>query len=212
MTETRGYDSLDLDQFNEDSRYKFLTGSVVPRPIALVTTLSESGVLNAAPFSQFVIISVTPPLLGIVAHDAAEQQVFAAAPGAYKDTVRNILANKEFVINTVSESMALQVQECATPFPPDISEVDEVGFHTLPSEVVAPARIAESQIQFECRLHRTVPFGDGHSKTTLVVGEIVRVHCAEGVLDGHRVLHNVLRPLGRIAGRNYCRTEDVVSV
>lgn len=212
MTETRGYDSLDLDQFSEDSRYKFLTGSVVPRPIALVTTLSETGVLNAAPFSQFVIISVSPPLLGIVAHDAAEQQVFAAAPGAYKDTVRNILANREFVINTVSESMALQVQECAHPFPPDVSEVATVGFHTLPSEVVEPPRIAESKIQFECRLHRTVPFGDDHSKTTLVVGEIVRVHCAEGVLDGHRVLHNVLQPLGRIAGRNYCRTEDVVSV
>jgi flavin reductase (DIM6/NTAB) family NADH-FMN oxidoreductase RutF len=212
MTATRGYDSVDLDTFSEDNRYKFLTGSVVPRPIALVTTLSETGVLNAAPFSQFVIISVTPPLLGIVAHDATERQVFAAAPGAYKDTVRNILANEEFVINSVSESMALQVQECAHPFPPDVSEVDTVGFHTLPSDLVKPSRIAESQIQFECRLHRTVPFGDGHSKTTLVVGEVVRVHCAEGVLDGHRVIHDALRPLGRIAGRNYCRTADIVSV
>lgn len=209
---TRHYEALDLAEFSEESRYKFMTGSVVPRPIALVTSLGETGVLNAAPFSQFVIISVSPPLLGIVAHDAHQVATFSAAPGVYKDTVRNVMANGEFVINTVTETMALQVQECAFAFPPDVSEVEQVGFHTIPSVKVAPARIAESLIQFECRLHRLVPFGDENSKTTLVVGEVVMVHCADGLLSGHRIDHDKLKPLGRIAGRSYCRTGDVIQV
>ena len=208
----KDFESVDLHEFNEDNRYKFLMGTVVPRPIALVTSLGENGVLNAAPFSQFVVISVSPPLLGIVAHDATNVALFAASPGTYKDTVRNILATKEFVINGVTESMALQVQECAHPFPPDVSEVEKVGFQTVPSELVAPPRINESLVQFECRLHRTVSFGDETSKTTLVVGEVVKVHCAHGLVAGHRVDHQKLKPLGRIAGRSYCRTHDVVEV
>jgi flavin reductase (DIM6/NTAB) family NADH-FMN oxidoreductase RutF len=212
MNVRSSYETLDLNEYSEESRYKFLTGSVVPRPIALVTTLSENRILNAAPFSQFVIISMTPPLLGIVAHDADQVATFAAAPGTYKDTVRNILANGEFVINSVSESMALQVQECSVSYPPDVSEVEKVGFHTVPSIKIAPPRIRESLIHFECRLHRTVPFGDGHSKTTVVVGEVVATHCAQGLLSGHRIDHQKLKPLGRIAGRSYCRTGDVVQV
>ena len=206
------YEKLALQEFDEESRHKFLTATVVPRPIALVTSLSPDGVLNAAPFSQFVIISVTPPLLGFVAHDAASAQSFAASPGEYKDTVRNVLETKEFVINTVSEDMAPQVQQCSHPYPPDVSEVAEVGFHTLPSQMVAPARIAESRIQFECRLHRTIQFGDAESKTTLVVGEVLLVHCAEGVRSGHRVEHHKLEPLGRVAGRSYCLTRDLDQV
>ena len=103
---TDAFDAVDLNDFIEASRYKFLTGSVVPRPIALVTSVGKSGVLNAAPYSQFVIVSVTPPLLGIVAHEGEHSQ---------KDTVRNILETGDFVINTVSERMANQVQQCAEP-------------------------------------------------------------------------------------------------
>jgi flavin reductase (DIM6/NTAB) family NADH-FMN oxidoreductase RutF len=208
----RAYESLDLHAFSEESRHKFLTASVVPRPIALVTSIGKNGVLNAAPFSQFVIISVTPPLLGFVAHDATEVQSFAASPGAYKDTVRNVLASGEFVINSVSEGMAAQVQECSVAYPSDVSEVERVGFHTIASVKVAPARIAESRIQFECRLHRTVQFGGASSKTTLVVGEVVVAHCAKGLVSGHRVDHVKLDPLGRVAGRAYCRTRDLLVV
>lgn len=202
-SELATFDSVDIGALTEESRYKFLTGSVVPRPIALVTSLSEGGVLNAAPFSQFIIISVSPPLLGIVAHDTST---------GYKDTVRNVLASGEFVINSVSASMAEQVQECSVPFPPDVSEVEEVGFHTLPSSVVSPARIAESPLHFECRLHKAIPFGYDDSKTTLIVGEVVLVHGAEGVISGHRIDHEKFNPLGRIAGRAYCLTKDVVHV
>jgi flavin reductase (DIM6/NTAB) family NADH-FMN oxidoreductase RutF len=197
------YSQLDLSRFAEPDRYKFLMGTVIPRPIALVTSLSREGVLNAAPFSQFVVISVTPSLLGFVAHESED---------GLKDTVRNVLESGEYVINTVSERMAAQVQECSKSFPRLVSEVAEVGFHTLPSTLVRPSRIAESPVHFECRLHRTAEFGDEGSRTHLIVGEIVAVHCAEGVVSGHRVSHQAINALGRIAGRSYCRTGEKFDV
>jgi flavin reductase (DIM6/NTAB) family NADH-FMN oxidoreductase RutF len=197
------YSQLDLSHFAEPDRYKFLMGTVIPRPIALVTSLSHEGVVNAAPFSQFVVISVTPPLLGFVAHESED---------GLKDTVHNVLESKEFVINTVSERMAAQVQLCSERFPRSVSEVAEVGFHTLPSTLVRPSRIGESPVHFECHLHRTEEFGREGSRTYLIVGEIIAVHCAEGVVTGHRVSHQAMNALGRIAGRSYCRTGDKFDV
>jgi flavin reductase (DIM6/NTAB) family NADH-FMN oxidoreductase RutF len=137
------YSQLDISQFDEADRYKFMMGTVIPRPIALVTSLSRDGVLNAAPFSQFVVISVTPPLLGFVAHEGEH---------GLKDTVRNVIECGEYVVNTVAEPMAKRVQICSENFPPSVSEVAEVGFHNLPSNFVRPGRIAESSVHFECRL------------------------------------------------------------
>jgi flavin reductase (DIM6/NTAB) family NADH-FMN oxidoreductase RutF len=197
------YSQLDISNFSEAERYKFMMGTVIPRPIALVTSLSSEGVLNAAPFSQFVVISVTPPLLGFVAHDAED---------GLKDTVRNILKSEEYVINTVAESMAAQVQACSQNFPPSVSEVEEVGFHTLPSAFVQARRIAESPVNFECRLHQTIRFGQQGSQTNLIVGEIIATHCADGVVSGYRVSHQAMNSLGRIAGRSYCRTGEKFDV
>ena len=129
------YLSLDMLTYSEEDRYKFLMGTVIPRPIALVTSLNEDGVLNAAPFSQFVVISVSPPLLAFVAKERTD---------GLKDTVRNVLASGEFVINTVTERMAEQVQQCSNDYPPPVSEVELVGFHPIPSSIVRPSRIAES--------------------------------------------------------------------
>lgn len=193
------YDQLDPLSLDHDQRYKFLTGSVVPRPIALVTSLGSGGVVNAAPYSQFVIIAVDPPLLGIVA---------GQGPRGDKDTLVNIRERGEYVINTVPESLAIQVQQCAIPYPPEVSEVDMVGFGLAPSTIVAAPRIRESRLQFECRLHRLVEFGT--HKTTLIVGEVVLVHAAPGILNGYHVDHGALEPLGRIGGRRYCRTNETI--
>jgi flavin reductase (DIM6/NTAB) family NADH-FMN oxidoreductase RutF len=176
-----------------------MMGAVIPRPIALVTSLSRDGVLNAAPFSQFVVISVTPPLLGFVAHEGEH---------GLKDKVRNVIESGEYVINTVAEPTAKQVQICSENFPPSVSEVAEVGFHTWPSNFVRPDRIAESSVHFECRLYRVFEFGHEGSHTHLIVGEIIAVHCADGMVSGHRVSHKAMNSLGRIAGRSYCRTGD----
>jgi flavin reductase (DIM6/NTAB) family NADH-FMN oxidoreductase RutF len=126
--------------------------------------------------------------------------------------VRNLLESDEFVINTVAEPIAEQAQVYADNIPPSISEVDEVGFHTLPSTFVRPARIAESPVHFECRLHKTVEIGNRGSGTHLVVGEVIAVHCADGAVSGHRVGHQAINALGPIAGRGYCRTGDKLDV
>jgi flavin reductase (DIM6/NTAB) family NADH-FMN oxidoreductase RutF len=195
------YDAVDLCALDHGGRYRFLTSTVVPRPIALVTSINSSGVLNAAPFSQFIIITYDPPLLGFVVHQG---------PDGVKDTLKNVRESREFVINTVSEKMAVKVQRCAEPFPPSVSEPAEVGLLTIPSLTVRPERIADSLVQFECRLHSTVDFGDPIA--TLVVGEISLAHVSHTVVDGRRINHAALDPLGRIAGRSYCRTRDVVHV
>src|ERR1700751_4974645 len=126
------YSQLDLSHFAEPDRYKLLMGTVIPRPIALVSSLSGEGVLNAALFSQFVVISVTPSLLGFVAHESEN---------GLKDTGRNVLESGEHVINPVSERMGAQVQECSKSFPRSVREVPEVGFHKVPSPLVRPSRI-----------------------------------------------------------------------
>jgi flavin reductase (DIM6/NTAB) family NADH-FMN oxidoreductase RutF len=199
----RAYESIDINGYVEEERYKFLTASVVPRPIALVSSTATSGIVNVAPFSQFVIICVTPPLLGIAVHHAADRR---------KDTLTNISKAGDFVINIVSEEMAMQVQQCSDPYPPDVSEAEEVGFHVMPSQQIRSPRIAESALQFEFKTHRIIEFGKPGSFATLVVGEVVLVHCVSGMRNGHRIDHAQLKPLGRIAGRSYCRTHEIISV
>jgi flavin reductase (DIM6/NTAB) family NADH-FMN oxidoreductase RutF len=121
------YLSLNILTYPEKGRYEFLMGTVILRPITLVMSLNEDGVLNAAAFSQFMIISVSPPLLAFVAKERTD---------GLKDTVRNVLASGEFVINTVTERMAEQVQQCSNDYPRQVSEVALVGFHPIPSSII----------------------------------------------------------------------------
>jgi flavin reductase (DIM6/NTAB) family NADH-FMN oxidoreductase RutF len=183
-------------------RYRMLTGTVIPRPIAFVTTLGLGGVVNAAPFSQFVIIAVDPPLLGFVVGERD------TGP---KDTLVNALREKEFVINTVPEDMAAAVQLCAEDVPPEISEPEMAGLSLAASTIIRTPRLAAAKVQFECRLHQRITFG--RRTATLVVGEVVLVHHAAGLIqrDG-KVDPDAYAPLGRIAGRNYCRLSDRFSV
>ena len=147
-----GHDRLELDGLTRQERYKLLTGSVIPRPIAFVTTLNADGGINAAPFSQFIIIAADPGLLG-----------FSIGPGPArraKDTLVNVRRTGEFVINTVPEELAVAVQMCADNEVPGENELDLAGLTTVPSEKVAPPRVAQTLIQFECGLERIVEFGN----------------------------------------------------
>ena len=193
------YEAIEPQEFPYPLRYKLFTGSVVPRPIAFVTTRHTDGHINAAPFSQFIIIAVEPGLLG-----------FSVGPSqrGEKDTLANVRKHPEFVINCVSEPLAEQVQICSEDFPPQVSEVNETGLHLLSSERIAVPRIAESPIQFECKLHSITPFGASH----LVVGSVVLMHAVKGLVTDCRVDLQAYAPLGRIAGRNYCKIRDVIAV
>jgi flavin reductase (DIM6/NTAB) family NADH-FMN oxidoreductase RutF len=197
-----GYDRLELDGLTRQERYKLLTGSVIPRPIAFVTTLNEDGGINAAPFSQFIIIAADPGLLG-----------FSIGPGPArreKDTLVNVRRTGELVINTVPEELAVVVQMCADNEVPGQNELDLAGLTTVPSEKVAPPRVAGTLIQFECRLERIVKFGN--APNLLVVGRIVLMHARHGLVDNYRVDAAACRMLGRIGGRSYCRVREFIAV
>ena len=182
-----------------EATYKLLTGIVVPRPIAWVTTLSPEGRVNLAPFSAFTFVSNKPPMVGINVGRKA---------GAMKDTGRYIHAMREFVVNIADESMIEPLHLSAIEFAPEISEVEELGLETVPSRAIRTPRLAAAPISMECRLHRTVAFGDTGSE--FMVGEVVLFHVRDGLSEGGKVDTGKLRPICRIGGPNYAKLGEIV--
>jgi len=182
--------------------YKLLIGSVVPRPIALVSTLSAEGVPNLAPFSFFNAVCSNPPivLFSTVVRDS----------GQAKDTLRNVEATREFVVNIVSEDFAEKMNACSGDYPPEVDEFAVSGLTPVKSDVVAPARVKESRISMECRLERIVRFGDGKpGNGNTIFGEVLLFHVADGVIDNFRIDPRALRPVGRMGGPQYIRASDI---
>jgi flavin reductase (DIM6/NTAB) family NADH-FMN oxidoreductase RutF len=177
--------------------YKLMIGSIVPRPIALVSTLAVDGHANLAPFSYFTAIASDPPTLCF-----SPGRRFADAQR--KDTLANIEARREFVVNVVTESMVAAMNETATDYPPDVNEFEVAGFTPLPSHRVAPPRVKESPIHMECRLYDIVHINiDRPGGGSLVIGEIVLFHVDDGVYEEGRINFQKLNPLGRLAGDYY---------
>jgi flavin reductase (DIM6/NTAB) family NADH-FMN oxidoreductase RutF len=195
------FDHVDLSALNRAQRYKLLTGAVIPRPIAFVTTLGPDGIVNAAPFSQFVILAVDPGLLGVSV---------GPRDGGRKDTLVNIEASREFVINMVPEGWEQAVQRASMDHPPEISEVKLLGLETMPSLQVKPPRLAGSKIQFECRLEQILLFGD--APNSLVVGKVVAMHIRFGLATDCKIDPKAYSPVARIGGRNYVRFGDILEV
>jgi flavin reductase (DIM6/NTAB) family NADH-FMN oxidoreductase RutF len=189
-------------ELSPDRIYKLLVSTVMPRPIALVSTLNADGGLNAAPFSFFNVFSNAPPLLviGIEGNKRADGQ-------PHKDTARNIAARGEFVVNLVSHAMAVPMVACAIDFPAGVSEFDQAGFTPRASKQVAVPGIAESPVSFECRLFNTVSLPFNRS---LVTGEIVHLHVADSAIDDKlHVDPDALDLIGRMHGAGwYTRTRD----
>ncbi|MBE0616184.1 MAG: flavin reductase family protein [Burkholderiales bacterium] len=193
------YEEINPGSLDRAHRYKLFTGTVIPRPIALVTTLGELGQVNAAPFSQFVIVAVDPGMLG-----------FSIGPGPRgdKDTLVNVRREREFVINTVTSPLAQIVQHCGEDMPPDVSEVEVTGLGVLPSVHVRAPRIAQSRVQFECRLERIVEVGSAPNH--FVIGEVLLVHIEKGLHEDCRIDTRRYDPIGRLGGRNYSRLGDII--
>ena len=194
------HDAVDLATLTRGERYNLLTGSVIPRPIAFVTTLGANGTVNAAPFSQFVIVAVDPGLLGIS---------IGPRPGGPKDTLTNIVETREFVINIVPDHWAGIVQEAGEEHPAATSEVELLGLATAPSVRVRPPRLKDSPVQFECTLERVVEFGSAPNR--FVVGHIALMHVRSGATRDFKIDPRAIAPLARIGGRNYVRLGEIVS-
>lgn len=189
-------------ELSPDRIYKLLVSTVMPRPIALVSTLNADGGLNAAPFSFFNVFSNAPPLLVIGIEGSKRDD---GKP--HKDTARNIIARGEFVVNLVSYAMALPMVASAIDFPEGVSEFTEAGFTPRVSKQVAVPGIAESPVSFECRLFDTMSLPFNRS---LVTGEIVHLHVADNAIDDKlHVDPDALDLIGRMHGAGwYTRTRD----
>jgi flavin reductase (DIM6/NTAB) family NADH-FMN oxidoreductase RutF len=191
---------FDMESLPPQDRYKILTASVVPRPIAWVTTRSRAGAVNAAPFSFFNAMGSDPPtvVLGIVPRE-----------GRLKDTAANIQETAEFVVNLVSEANAEAMNVTCIDAPPDIDELQLARLTPVPSRSVAPPRIGESPVSFECRLLASLVTGPLQS---LVVGRVVCAHVDDAfVLDAKRchLDTGAMRLIGRMHGSGvYVRSTD----
>jgi flavin reductase (DIM6/NTAB) family NADH-FMN oxidoreductase RutF len=197
----RGGKALKIDPHNFEGFNRVLTGVVVPRPIAFVSSMSAAGLVNLAPYSFFNAVAYDPPTI-----------VFSSSRHAgdkQKDTLANIEETGEFVVNVVVDAIAEAMNRTAAEYPTGVSEFAIAGLTPLPSDLVKPPRVAESPVNMECRLNQVVPIGQGSHQHGLVIGEMVLLHIRDDIIQGHRINHQKLQPTGRLAGNMYCHTADV---
>ncbi len=180
--------------------YKILIGSVLPRPIAWVSSVDAAGNPNLAPFSFFTVASVQPPILCF--------SPLRKADAAEKDTLRNVRATREFVINIVSESLAARMNQTSGSYGPEVDEFDIAQLARRASRCVRPPSVADSLVNFECKLHEIVSLGTGPLAGSLVLGEILSIHVAERIYRDGRIDTATLAPIGRLAGNEYATVSD----
>jgi flavin reductase (DIM6/NTAB) family NADH-FMN oxidoreductase RutF len=190
---------IDPATLERRQRYRLLTSTVTPRPIAWISTRGKDGSLNLAPFSFFQALCGTPPLIML---SIGQRQ------GRPKDTLRNIQEIGEFVINIVTEALAEKMNLSSGEYTADVDEFALTGLTPAPSEVVCAPRVAESPINLECKLTQFVPL-EG-SDYSIVVGEILRWHVADGLLTPDGLVDTArLRPLGRLGRDEYVKFGEV---
>lgn len=197
MTPTTDIAAVDLAA---EQSYRLLTGLVVPRPIAWVTSLSAAGVLNLAPFSHFTFVSPKPPLLAISVGRKGD---------TYKDTATNILRTEEFVVHIADSTLLGPLHESAEEHPPEVSEAEVLGLATAPSLHVRVPRLQATPVAMECRLRHCIEFGETRSR--LLVGEVMVFRLRADLLDNGKVDTRRLDPVGRIAGPNYTRLGEIIT-
>lgn len=208
---------LSIDPAEHEPRqiYKLMTGIVVPRPIALVSTVDRAGIANLAPFSFFNAIGSNPPTV-LFCPTVREPRAAAAEmspdyrPEFRKDTLRNVEETGEFVVNVVSAEIAAQANETSADVAPEVDEFELSGLTPLASSWVRPPRVVESPAQMECKLLQVVYTGHKPGSGVVVIGEVVRFHIREDLFDNFRVDPDGLNAVGRMAGNTWVHTRDRV--
>lgn len=192
---------LDTRELASRDAYKLLIGSVVPRPIGWVSTVSAGDVGNLAPFSFFMAATGNPPTVVLST---------SFRDGKPKDTLQNVMEVPEFVLNVVSEDVGDAMNATSEEFPSDVDELVAAGLTPLPSSRVRPVRVAEAPINMECKVVQLVPVGDPKTGATLIIGEILAWHVRDDLFDAERfrIRMDQLKAVGRMAGDGYTRTNE----
>ena len=190
---------IDFTALTAYQRYKLMASLIVPRPIALVTTLGATGVVNAAPFSMFNMVGEDPPLVMVSVNRQNAQ-------GRLKDTAANILRSGEFVVHLPDESIAAQMHACGEALEPEMSEVDHTGLTLQPSKAVTVPTIVEAPVAFECVLHEQLV----NESRYVFFGRVVALHAREGLIDAERwrVRLQEYFPVARFGASFYLRSRD----
>ncbi|GEP51841.1 hypothetical protein FNO01nite_25130 [Flavobacterium noncentrifugens] len=196
------FDPNDLEQ---SAIYKLLTGAVIPRPIGWISTISEDGINNLAPFSFFNAIGDDPPHV-----------MFSTTRGGdkNKDTLNNVLANKQFVVNMVTEENVEKMNASSEILPPHIDEFLHAGLTPIASVKIKPMRVKESPITFECELvHYYSLENHQFGGATMIVGKVILMHIDESVLlENHKINIETYKPVARLAGSNYTKLGEIFSI
>lgn len=198
--------SIDPAGNTERENYKLLIGTIIPRPVAFVTTLSKDDVWNGAPFSYFNIVSSNPPMVSIS---------IQRREGAMKDTARNIQDTKEFVIHIVDEENVGQINQTAASLPQDESEPELAGLTPVESEAISVPGIKEAKVRLECELERSIPLGGSGADAIgcdLVIGRVVRFHIDPHIYEEGRIDPRGLAAVSRLAGANYAKIGEIFSI
>lgn len=196
--------SIDPKKNTERENYKLLVGSIIPRPVAFVTTLSEQGIINGAPFSYFNIVSSNPPMISL-----AIQRV----TGRLKDTARHILYQEQFVVHIVDEDNVNQVNETAASLPVTESEIERANFTVIDSQRIIVPGVKEAKVRMECRLVQSVPLMNKEQQTgDLFIGEIVQFHLDDVIYHEGRIDASALKAVSRLAGASYAKIGDIFDI
>lgn len=197
--------TIDPKDLQKKDIYKLLTGSVVPRPIAFVTTISTAnGAINAAPFSYFNIVSSEPPLLSLS---------IGRKENKMKDTARNALANGELVIHVSTEHIIEEINLTSASLSPSESELDLTKLQTVPSTKISVPGVQEAKVRFECKVdhHYEIKNDLKETVTDFIMAEVVYIHLSKEVYDQEKeyILADELRPIARLAGNDYAKVGDI---
>lgn len=196
--------SIDPVSMSERENYKFLIGSIIPRPIAFVTTISKEGVLNGAPFSYFNIVSSNPPMISLSIQRSA---------GREKDTARNITESKEFVIHIVDEGNVEKVNKTASNLPPDQSEIELANLTPIESLIISVPGVKEAKIRMECTLEHSLELGGSDTPgCDFIIGKIVQFHVDNDIYENGRIDPRGLAAVSRLAGNNYARIGEIFEI
>lgn len=196
---------VDVSKLPFQEAYKLIIGSVVPRPIAWVSTVSKSGVSNLAPFSFFNGVCSNPPSVLFCPVNTPD--------GREKDTLINTRETKQFVVNIVSHALAEKMNQTSGNYPYGVSEFKEVGLTEAPCKKVKAPRVLEAPISMECELIDIVKVGPGGAGSgAVVIGKIVYMHFSEQVYKDGKILIEILDPIARLAGAAYCPVRDIFTL
>jgi len=196
--------SIDPTSISERENYKFLIGSIIPRPIAFVTTLSEEGVLNGAPFSYFNIVSSNPPMISLS---------IQRTEGRQKDTARNIASLKEFVVHIVDEQNVEKINKTAASLPPNQSEIELAGLTSIESVKVSVPGVKEAKVRLECLLEQSLELGGVNSPgCDFIIGRVVQYHIEDDIYAKGRIDPRGLAAVSRLAGANYAKIGDLFEI